>query len=387
VGSDLILKGWTNVTETVGIQLRATSHDNAVFLLRYLRQVLSRAVFDVPCMLVVQPDGATNNVYYQIYHADVQETPDYLKEARSGAYIFRAAITWTRSPFGSTTGTGLIAINAGSFANLGTGSPDNVEAFASLAGDLIYEGQPTNISVDPAAAAVICLASVHNRTYSTTESGNKTTSSTTGATATMNTPAVDIVASNNALRGRCLMRLTNSTTSNSQLRVEMRVTSSGALLFAGPWCTPTSGIATVVDCGGVPLDAIRSASGALSTIQLSIGYRSTNGASTTVGLASNDWLLYYDFCRVDATIAVGTRLDLNCLPGVGDRPNISSGVPVALVTSGGTLIDRGLCRGTAPHVRQGASLYVAWLQSGDVHSSADTASVTVRYGPQFYTLR
>jgi hypothetical protein len=84
IGQSLVTKSWANVTETVGVQLRATTHNNAVFLLRQLRQILNTALYSVPCVLAVQPDGSTNIAYYEIYNADIQELPNYVYETTSG---------------------------------------------------------------------------------------------------------------------------------------------------------------------------------------------------------------------------------------------------------------------------------------------------------------
>src|SRR5688572_15972341 len=66
VGSDLAFRSYENVSETIGVQAYATTHDNAVALMRLLKRTLSAALASGPPVLVYQPDGASQAIQFQI---------------------------------------------------------------------------------------------------------------------------------------------------------------------------------------------------------------------------------------------------------------------------------------------------------------------------------
>lgn len=397
MGQTLISKNWANVTETLGVQMRATSHNSAVELLRQLRQLLNQSIYSRPAQLIVKPNGATSAVYFDIYQADVQELATHFYEGTSGHVLIRAAVTWTRSPFGSRLTSGETLINAGSFGNTGTGSPDNVVAYSAAAGELIYDGQPLNLDITFSSSAwQYCAATIQSMEYSTTGNTTYTTSSTTGATTAIATTfsadaATDIIA----LRGRFLIRFT-SPSSNIQVRITVIAEASGTLtsLYTSPWITPDA-VSTVVDFGGFPLDSVRNTNITSANIAFSLGYRSTNGASASITLHNTQFLQYYTFCNVALTgisAVSGTTFRLASFVERSLLPAQPFPYPTAFLLGSGRAQNPMLIRGRAPVYIYGSSLYLMWYdRSGGtddrVHTTTRTATVTVTGSPLYHTLR
>ena len=154
-GSRLLDRGFDSVQEPVGIQCYGTTHDNAVALVQQLRKILN-AVDGQPPILAVQPDSSTNIAYYQIFYADVQETPAFIgEEASNTTKEARCTVTWLRTPFGGLLSAGEASLSSGTMTNTGTGGSANLRALSTgLSGDLINEGQPMNTRVTFAATVV-----------------------------------------------------------------------------------------------------------------------------------------------------------------------------------------------------------------------------------------
>ena len=392
-GQSLHYRNFPNVTETITIQCYGSTYDNAVALKQKLYQILHSTVTGHPCRLIVQPNGSTNIGATEIYSADIQEDPRFINSERA-SFVARLKVTWVRAPFfavGPSDSDETIISNV-SFNNTGTGSPDNVDAFTSFSGELQNEGQPTIVTVVPSGAGpftIFYLSTIQSRTYSTTGAAALSTSSTTGTQTALNAPTITNAMTALGVKARCLMRFTNNT-SNVQIRVEVRANTSGTLLYAGKWITPTSGSATLYDMGEIPLDVFRKGFPGTSTLQLYIGYRSTNGSSATTTLGYNEFLLYYDFCRVDTNISSSgsnTHLRLYSYP-VTTRLFLPYAAPIAVATnSSSAIFDDATVRGTFPRAINGASFYVAWMQANNVHATTDGASVSVRQAPLYLTLR
>jgi len=391
-GQSLHYRTFPNVTEQITIQCYGSTYDNAVALKQKLYQILNPTVTGHPCRLVVQPNGSTNAAATEILSADVQEDPRFIGTERA-SFIARCRVTWVRRPFfavGPSDSDETVIANV-SFNNTGTGSPDNIDAFTSFSGELQNEGQPTIVTVIPGAGpfTIFYIATIQSRTYSTTGAAALSTSSTSGTQTALNAPSITNAMTALGVKARSLMRFTNNT-SNVQIRVEVRANTSGTLLYAGKWVTPTSGSATLYDMGEIPLDVFRAGFPGTSTLQLYIGYRSTNGSSATTTLGYNEFLLYYDFCRVDANVSSSgsnTHLQLYSYPR-NSRLYLPYAAPMAMVTnSSSAIFDDATVRGSFPRAINGASLYVAWMQAGNVHATTDGASVSVRQAPLYLTLR
>ncbi len=148
IGAVPIYQSYDNVVETLGIQMRATTHNNAVALLRQLRQLLNRPPAFVPAVLAVT--SGSNTDYSEILRATVQETTSYQTEA---GFLIRAQVPWTRRAFFGLLSAGESLASSVAWTNAGTGATDNVIALSTGSGDLIYEGSPLNIEWDPTSGA------------------------------------------------------------------------------------------------------------------------------------------------------------------------------------------------------------------------------------------
>lgn len=382
----------------IPISVIGSDHENAVARLQELKRALMprdgiRASFSI------QPTSSSTAMQAEILSAIVRPVPeeDSNFEDWEGFAELHAEIVYTRTAFFGKA-TAVTLINGLSVTNTGTGTPDNIEAYGTgLDGDLSHQGQPTRIILTPASSTaftIFYLASVYRRTYSTTGSGAKTTSSTTGASSALNAPDISPALTQDGIKARALFRFTNNT-SNVQVRVEVRASTAGTLIYAGKWVTPTSGSATLYDMGRIPLNVFREASDNASlTLQLYIGYRSTDGASATATLGYNEFLLYYDFCRVDSSTAInasggssGFALVIRSYYlGAAALP-LDAPSPYVLDIANTAIADLATMRGRAPRAIEGGSIYVAWMAAGNVHDTAKTGTIYVQHAPLWRTLR
>ena len=385
-----LYKAYPNITEPIPIQIYASTYDNAVFLKQQLWKLLNNYFGGPPCVLALQPNGSTNTGYTEIYSADIQENGRFINE-EAGLGILRCTVTVVRRPFWGVISNGETSLQSQTFTNTGATSGDTVAYGASPSGDLVIEGQPTTIGFIPAQnTAVVFLASVIANTYSTTGAAALSTSSTTGTATALNAPTLNSTTYNSdRIKLRSLMRFSNNT-SNVQIRVEVKNTASGTVFYAGPWLTPTNtGGTTLMDMGHIPIDAIRRTN-TQGTLQLYIGYRSTNGASATTTLTHNELLEYYEFCRVDTSlVAAGNPTTLNVRSFFADtsRPVLPLPTATAYSATNSTLYDVAVLRGTPPMLHSGAKLYCAWMRPSYVHTTTDTASVTVSHAPLWTSFR
>lgn len=391
LGRSLVMKSYDVVTETVGIQLRASSFDNACALLRLLRQILNTSFVSSPCILAVQPDGSTNTTYFEIYHADVTETPSYLMENNASGAIFRATITWTRS-IGSA-GALATAINAVSMRNRSTLSPDDVESLGALTGELINEGQPLNLTIAPAASADIksttFLATIYER-VNASAAESKTTTTFTGYTAL--TPTITN-ARNRNLKIRILARFDTFTNpSKIRLHVEAGV---GSVTYTSPeQALPVStATSTLMDFGYLSVTPMRSVAASTLTLSVNFFLHSSDGTSVTARLDYAEILLYYTFATVMGETLSGQQM---VVEQANDYNVNSIVVPTAAprvyrtTSGGGEVISTHTYRGQLPRAINGASLYLAWRSGATAdttHDTTDTATVTAQNLALYHTLR
>lgn len=403
-GRAIIDRSYDNVTEQVGIQIRANSADNAIALLKQLRTILNTALYSVPCVLAIQ--GGSNTVYFEVYSADVVETPSYLTEGSSTDILIRTTVTWIRSFAGSRLSTGETLISAGAFGNVGTGSPDNIVPYNTGAGELIYEGQPLNIQFVPDSTANralsrLYLASIYSRTYSTVAGAPFSTSLTTGATFyTHSNWTITDILTRKGIKPRTIFRCSSAPSSNLQVRLRMFFASSAVPFYTGPWFTPPAS-SWYVDMGKFPTDMIRRSKGLTSvSVVAQLQGRSTNGSSASISPTYIEQILYYDWCRLDQgtpglLTTDGTnylladtfaeQTDAVCLPH-------RTGQAFAVLTT--TPADEiWTPRGSVPRYFSGASLYVAWSDQNSgtpadhEHQTTRTAVATVTHAPLWKTLR
>jgi hypothetical protein len=392
MGRSLIAKSYDVVTEPVGIQLRATSHDNAVALLRILRQALNTTLFDSPCILAAQPDGATNTTYFEILYADVPEKPDYIWESASGKFIFRAVITWVRT-IGSA-GTLTTLINGVPIQNRSSGSPDNVESLGTPVGDLIYEGQPLNLLLDPSATVDrVYLATVYER-INTSVTSTKTTTTTNNFTSASAT--VTNARNRVGLKLRILARF-DTITAPSKVRLTASIldaTGGYTIKNLPQQALPTTtSVSALMDFGFVDVSTLRSTQSATLGIMISIVLASSDGTSVTVRLDYVETLLYYTFATIpdantggsDAIYIEQTNdYNVNSVVTPNTRPRVYR---VSPTNWKGSIAYRG----QLPRAISGASLYLGWMTAtsvaNDTHTTTDTFTTTATHLPLAHTLR
>lgn len=392
VGSRLLTKGYGNVTETLGILLYANSKDNAILLLRQLRAALNQAPMFVPAF--VRVTSGTNTGSAEIYTADVSENPIYIQEggATPGTFLFRATITWVRSPFFTYYATSEVLANGTSWANNGTGTPNNVIALSTGTGDMIYEGSPmaTYVRNDSSAYEALYVASVYSRTYSTTGAATSTTSSTgfTGGGTFAVVPVINLV-NIPGLRLRCLVRC--SITNNAELQVQSRDGTTGTIYWQSASINNSllgGNYDGVYDLGPVTLPVDRTISIATPEYPFRWRSRSTDGSSSTVIVTSVQWLYYFDFAYVRAGFSIALSRFVFLLPTVQTGSSVTTPIRNrAYYYDGTNLLTPLQYRGTLPRYWSGCSLFVQCFRVSANTTFTDTGVVSGVHYPQFRTIR
>lgn len=403
--------------DTIGVQMKATTKDNAFALLQQLRDAVAAGAGPIQsnrCILSIT--GGTNIAYWYILGGKVQETGSYIDTASdSSSVTLRATITWYRTSFGARL-TPETNLSSSSMANAGTGSPDNIVAFAAAAGDMTQEGSPCNYTVrtsnagggDPVRRVII--ASVVTTSYKALSSSN--TWSTSGTTyATGGTIAVwaDALSmsqlyGNTRLRFRLCGIVASGYTGNPEYR--WAVFNAGGLsqgvIYSGviPETNADGYNVRFVDSGPIPvtIQELRNLSDMNWSVSLQI--RSSDGGATTGTLSSVEAIFYYDwsdtkFLGSDFGTGAGTNWDMN-LSAFSERsgsPCLPLPFPQATLTDPGTsnrVREMGEVRGTVPQLYEGASVYVRLLDAGGglvYATTTRTFTLTVTHSPLYKTLR
>lgn len=393
LGSRPLYVGYDTIQESVGVQLYATTKDNAIALLNQLRQILNTTLFSTPALLSVK--GGTNTGYAEIFWADVSELSTYIEEV--DGRVFRATITWRRAPFFSPASLTTL-INGATFKTVGTGSNNNTQSLGSITGDLLYEGSPLNILIAPSSGIrYLYAATVHQRTYNAGVAATTTTSSTSGTSAFNDSTAgiTSPARTRNKLRLRVILR-TTSISAKAQVQISLISSTSSRTLWKGPWVSAGATGATLIDAtpSGVPLDLIRRSELGGSDVNVGCLVRSTDGSSVSLNLHSAEYLLYYTFCRIDTTtVLLGANDEAlqieqaNNLNGTAYVPSSDPGAYAMDTTGTDVLADIVDLRGTLPRAFSGASLYLSWMGTSFAFDSTDSAVVTVKHLPLYRTLR
>lgn len=412
--------GYEPVTESFGVQMRGTNKDNAIILLRLLRNALTSGVSYISGSTLLCVKGGTNTAYYRLLGGTVVETADHVKEATSDSsnpYVIRAIVTWTRTPFGGLLTTPTTLINGTSWANAGTGTPDNVESLATGTGDMLDEGSPINITVRPSnngsgdPVRRVILATVAARTYvglsaSNTWSTSGTTFATGGSISVWSN-ALDMssLLGNYRLRFR-LLGVNSAFTGSPEFRFQLfNGAGAGVSPIYSATVPPVNGDGNTtgrfIDSGPIPVTVqeLRNLSDMNWSVRLEV--RSTDGAATTGTLISVDALFYYDYCDVkfagaDWGTGSGQRYDMN-LTTFAERSGAAClplPYPQAMLTdpnNSNRTIEMGEIRGTAPRFYRTTSLYVRLLDAvggGIVYAiTTRTFTTTVVHAPLYRTLR
>ena len=394
IGSQLIGRSYGNVTETIQIGITGSSNDNAVALKHQLYRILNTALFGAPAIISWLPHGGTSPVYFEVYNADIQETPRPLNLNAGFAGTVWCNVTWIRSPFGGRLTTPETLINGVSITNNGSGSPNNLVSLGVGAGELIYEGQPLNIQVATPSAGVGTLwaASVLSRTYGTTGAGPYSTTNANPALAsgyqiTLAAWNVAAAVGSSRLKGRVCCVVAGA--SNLRVRVVATLAGNTPALYTSPWMALPGGLTYLMDMGGFALTALRQTRGvsAWSPV-VYLQYISSDGGLATLTLTNTEFLLYYDFCVVTEAIASTQTLALDAFPEAPNTALLPYQPRAWVLLSGGRATDRAY-RGTVPRYYSGASLWVAWHRSAATpnYVSTDTATLTATHAPLYRTLR
>ena len=415
-----LFSGYAPVTETIGVQMRGTTKDNAIFLLRQLRNVVNAAASYIgggrPILTI---KGGTSNAYYLILGGSVQETPKYIEESTSdsAATTIRATLTWTRVPFGGRLTTPETLVNAAALTNAG-GS--NTTIPSQGAGDMIQEGSPLNFSIrtsnagsgDPVRRIILATGTAFTaKTLSSSNTWN--TSGTTYATGNTiqvwaNALSMSQLLGNYRLRFRLFGVCTATPTGvpefrwtvyNSAGATANRVVSGVIPAVNGDGHTTTRWI----DSGPIPVTVqeLRNLNDMNWSVDLNI--RSADGAATTGTLNSVEALFYYDLADIrfqgsNYGTGAGTNYDMN-LSAFSERtgsPCLPLPYPQAMLTDPGTsnrAVELGEVRGTPPRYYQDCILYARLLDtvgasSGLVYTNTSrTFTVTATHAPLYRTLR
>lgn len=396
-GSTLIGRAYANVEERIPIAVLGSTHENAVARLQELKRALATALYSSPAILVVQPTASSTAMYSEVYSATVQETTQDEFEAWEGSVDLEAEIVWTRAPFFGNLSAGETLINAVTFNNTGTGSPDNIDAFTTGAGDLIYEGGPLNIKFLPTTAgsnpAALYLASIASRVYQAftgTTASNTTTFTSIGAPGSAFTATS--LLTNRGLKARVVARF-SAMSANAEIRVAYGAAALPIQRTRG--VIPGISTATWVDFGPLNLTSQYLASvTAADDISLVMEVRSTNGSAVAVTCAYIEVLLYYDFCRLQVaggqnlTVASNEYIYVDSFVTKTNYPALPRERPRAWVYSSGNVMNYSCeIRGTPPRYYSGASLYAAWVDISKLHTTTWAATLTATHAPLFKTLR
>lgn len=418
-GRDLLVRSHDDVTESVGVQIRAapgngnTALDNAAALLRLLRRALNTTIYGSPCILAFQPDGCTKPTYYTISEATVSESPAYVAESTTQSAILRVTVTWTRS-IGFADAPETIA-NAQTVQNRSTSTPNNVLSTSITHGDLIHEGQPLNILIEPinpAKISTLFIASILSRTNAavnvsrtTTAIAPSSTSITTSVQATI-TPAlywpvnIRVIGYFDTLTapGKALARVGISDDSESTYQYSPFV----PITKNADMGTVTS---SIVDFGVFDPQPFRETSlvetdGDLK-IRIEANLASVDGTSVTARLVGLDVLLYSTFATI--TFGYGSIFDENeekMRVEMFSPFNVANAAAVGAplwtpspprVYTQATSPQTGIAntptvRGSLPVGLAQRSLYLAW-HGVLSYSTSDQATVTVKHLPLYHTLR
>lgn len=394
LGRQLAYQSYDDVTEAIPLFLDATSADDAANELQLLRTAVLRTIVEVPAILEIKPDGATNSMYAEVKTGWVQEEP-IIESPVGGALRMRVTLTIVRTPFFGRLSTGETLINAASLKNTGTGSPDNVEAFSAGAGDLIYEGSPLNCQItlpaatagSPAAISKVWAASIDSRTYSTTFSGSQTTSDTGDGVTIGSSVSISLSAAlSKNLSARFMCRLT-SASSGSQFRVVVEMGNIDP--YTGPWVNNEGTSTQMLDLGGFSLrDFIRRSKNITApTMTVQFYMRSISGSKSAT-VTYGEVLLYYTFAEMSSFVPTGGGTIL--LETFQEQTNyvalpFQSERVISYATNDLTNIEYK--KGRLPRYVSGASLYLAWVDTLGLHTTTETATATVTHAALFKTFR
>lgn len=388
VGSTPVYRGYGNIQTQIGIQMYATSYNNAADLLNRLKRAFAAGITTPYPVLTLAPNGSSNNSRFYVVSAVVQETPAFLNQ-EVAAYMIRAIISLELRPL--VPGTQQTLNNAASMSVAGTGSPSNFLSYGTGKGELIADGSPLVLSIDAGAfrPTKMYLATARARHYSTTGAATYTTTSTSGALGSnvVTESMTDGVATfDNYPNLYCGLFVHASVASNAQFRLEVAY-GPGAVspMYTTPWISSTGAVAQLIYAGAFLTSAFANGTG--TTPHISIRYRSTNGASAAVVVTSWQFVFFYELLIVNPdytnNISVKT-ITVNAYD--------SNGFPISPVVFGFSpstsyANDRLDARGTAPAYHAGCGLFCAYMTgTTGLYTTTNTMTATVNHSPLYQTL-
>lgn len=388
------------VEESIPIGVTGTSHNNAQRLLAVLRTQLRRASRRGPIVWRLRPEGALYDAYAEVYGGTIEDDAGDggVSTAHTGGYTTLAAtIKLVRSAFWASKDLETAIAASTSVGNRASGTPSSATAYGTLSlGELLDEGQPLNLTVaKPAsqAAALLYLATIESRSGQTITSTKTGLTSTTGSAFTAGS-AIDV----SALRtkpGLFLYGFARLTTITNPTKIKVQLTfqsPAGATLWVGPWVPIGSNTtAQLVDLTGTGLEAARlPGSGATQAVPV-VNIKSTDGTSVTATLDTLDILLAYTVGSIDggAGLSSGQSYQFYSAQNYAGGGWLPLPAPAAAVvdSSTGANIRRCVARGEMPVALSGASLWLAWVDTGGAHTATDTTTISAQSVPLYHTLR
>jgi hypothetical protein len=402
-GSNLAYTGYDNVSQRIPIHVSATTHEIAVARINQLKRELMTGSQSLPALFGIQPTSSSTIMYTEILTGFVRElteegTPFEAWEARTE---IDADLFFTHKPFFSNLATGETVISvqtiiSGAF----TGSPDNIVPFTAGAGDLLYEGQPLNLSLTLSSGtsgpADIYIATVDS-VIADASTQTVTTASTIGAeAATGDTITVaPPLSTKQALQLR-MFALNSTGSANAQWRINVYMSNAGNPIpfYRSPWNTNTV-TNGVFDCGTVPANLFRDTT--LTSIYALLEVRSTGG-SVTVTLTNFYLVAYYTICRVSLgnalLFASADVLHMRGFVEASNRACLALPRAEAYTFRGATVREYLQIDGVPPVYLSGASMLIYAIGNqapagvGNIGLPvAGTFTLTARQAPLFKTLR
>lgn len=388
-GAEVVAVGYDSVTEQIGVQMRGTTHDNAVVLLRQLRQIVTTGRRSYPPLLAIQ--SGTNTGFFEILWADVAETVDYIIET---AGTLRAVLTIVRAPHAMPSAATTL-LNGVTFTNDGT-----EQSLGSLTGELIHEGHPMNVELtggqltDSSAgqrkiyAAVVASAEV-SPSIGFAFSGSSTTPGRVSDPTSL-TPA--------ALAGthfRCLARVTSPTTNFEARYVAVMGRSGGTLgdYAYGPWARSNGTQNQMIDLGPlhVPISLQEYMTAGNQRLAFDLDVRSGDGSAASATIDRIYVLQAYTFCTIlDTPIGVASTFSyiLNGFVVYDGAARIATPSITGLIVAATDEMTQPMVpRGTIPRAFSGASLWLNWQRMNTGHATSNTITVTAQTAPLYRTIR
>lgn len=386
---------YENVVERIPIDVVGSDHENAVARLQELKRALETISATTPAVFSVQPSGSSTAMTTDVYSAFVREVTEDVSgfEAWEGWTTISAEILLTRAPFWASLSSGETVISAVSINNAFSGSPDNIIAYSTGSGDLIYEGQPLNMTLTNATGSTLTNLDFYLGSIDSIISDSTTQTVTTSSTTGANAAAGDTITvgatldPKQALKMR-LIALTSSVSANSEMRLKVYFSSSAAAPFyVGPWRAPVSS-SSLYDAGTVPAALFLDTN--ITTLYVLLEVRSPLGGSVTITLSNFYIVCYYTLCKISGLDSIPNStgvIHLRNFVATSGRPCLPLRRAQVYVLNSGNQTYLGRVDGTPPVYISGASLWHMAVHKTDLTNASATHTVTATQSALWKTLR